>query len=44
MIRKSRIAMIVFARSQRNLAAGVTIPPEIDIMSEAGKMVSKVIP
>lgn len=43
-MRKSRIAMIVFARSHRNLASGVTIPPDIDIMGEASKAVGKFIP
>ena len=43
-MRKARIAMVVFARSHRNLSAGVTIPPQIDIMGEATKAVGKIIP
>ena len=43
-MRKARIAMIVFARSHRNLAEGVTVPPAIDIMRQANKVVEKIVP
>ena len=43
-MRKARIAMIVFARAHRNLAAGVTIPPDIDVLGGASKMINKIVP
>jgi hypothetical protein len=44
MMRRARIAMIVFARAHRNLAAGVTIPPDIDVLGGASKMLNKFVP
>jgi hypothetical protein len=45
---RGRLAVIAFARSHRNLAAGLPVPPEIDILgtlkSSAGGAASKLLP
>ena len=48
MLKKARMAIIAWARSHRNLAAGIEVPPMFDIVGTAGKALSgavgKIIP
>ena len=43
-IRKMRIAVILWSRSHANLAAGVTVPPEIDLGAMLTGTVKKIVP
>ena len=43
-IRKMRIAVILWSRSHANLAAGITVPPEIDLAGMLTGAVKKAVP